>query len=285
MCRFAYYLGPPIRLSALVTEPENSLIHQSYDAKEREEPLNGDGFGIGWYVPELRNEPAIFRSISPAWNDVNLLNLAAVTTSPCMLAHVRAATPGLPVTLLNCHPFARGRLAFMHNGAIGSFDRMRRPLQAGLSDAGFAALSGSTDSELIFSVVVDAYAQIEADQPLERMADALVVGIERVEALRSELAIDEPAYLNLVLTDGERAVVSRYLSPDAEPELEAHSLYRAKGRLVVEDGRGHLRAPKAADDPAVVIASEPLGDRERWEAIPTNHLALVEDGAVALRAI
>ena len=35
MCRFAMYLGPPIQLSALVTEPSNSIIHQSYDAQER----------------------------------------------------------------------------------------------------------------------------------------------------------------------------------------------------------------------------------------------------------
>jgi len=47
MCRFAAYLGPEIFISSLVTEPHHSIIHQSYHAKERIEPLNGDGFGIG----------------------------------------------------------------------------------------------------------------------------------------------------------------------------------------------------------------------------------------------
>ena len=29
MCRFALYLGQPILVSSLVTEPTNSIIHQS----------------------------------------------------------------------------------------------------------------------------------------------------------------------------------------------------------------------------------------------------------------
>ena len=39
MCRFTLYLGPPVRLSTLLTEPEHSLIRQSYQARERSEPL------------------------------------------------------------------------------------------------------------------------------------------------------------------------------------------------------------------------------------------------------
>ncbi len=79
MCRFALYLGPPVRLSQLVTEPTNSIIHQSYHSHERPEPLNGDGFGVAWYVPDIRPEPAVFRSTTPAWNNHNLLHLAPVT--------------------------------------------------------------------------------------------------------------------------------------------------------------------------------------------------------------
>ena len=46
MCRFVAYLGQEITLSSLVTEPDHSLIHQSYDSNERSEPLNGDGSGV-----------------------------------------------------------------------------------------------------------------------------------------------------------------------------------------------------------------------------------------------
>jgi predicted glutamine amidotransferase len=81
MCRFALYLGPPITLDTLITKPVNSIIHQSFHSHERKDPLNADGFGVAWYVPELSLHPAVFRSITPAWNDENLLNLAPLTIS------------------------------------------------------------------------------------------------------------------------------------------------------------------------------------------------------------
>ncbi len=52
MCRLMLYLGPETRLSSLIVEPAHSLIRQSVHSQEREEPLNGDGFGIGWYASE-----------------------------------------------------------------------------------------------------------------------------------------------------------------------------------------------------------------------------------------
>ena len=67
MCRLMLYLGPETRLSSLIVEPRHSLIRQSVHSEEREEPLNGDGFGVGWYASELSLEPAVFRSITPAW--------------------------------------------------------------------------------------------------------------------------------------------------------------------------------------------------------------------------
>jgi len=79
MCRFVLYLGPEITVSSLVTEPEHSIIHQSYMSREREEPLNGDGFGLAWYAPHLTTHPALFKDISPAWNNDNLREMAALT--------------------------------------------------------------------------------------------------------------------------------------------------------------------------------------------------------------
>ncbi|MEQ8425861.1 MAG: hypothetical protein RIA63_14180, partial [Cyclobacteriaceae bacterium] len=75
MCRLMAYKGTPIIADKLLYQPNNSLIKQSISAKEIEEPLNGDGFGIGWYVPELDNTPVNFVSVHPAWNSRNLRNL------------------------------------------------------------------------------------------------------------------------------------------------------------------------------------------------------------------
>src|SRR5688572_1150697 len=109
MCRFIAYIGNEILLADLVINPENSLVRQSYKSRERREPLNGDGFGVGWYTPEVSATPCVFKSISPAWSNSNLLSIADHVRSGCFFAHVRAASPGMAVTETNCHPFQIGR--------------------------------------------------------------------------------------------------------------------------------------------------------------------------------
>jgi hypothetical protein len=42
MCRFLAYRGSQLFMADLLTRSANSLILQSYKAKERKEPLNGD---------------------------------------------------------------------------------------------------------------------------------------------------------------------------------------------------------------------------------------------------
>lgn len=51
MCRFLVYKGREMFMSELLTRAEQSLFQQSFKAPEREEPMDGDGFGVGWYVP------------------------------------------------------------------------------------------------------------------------------------------------------------------------------------------------------------------------------------------
>ncbi len=94
MCRLMAYKGTPIIIDKLLYQPKNSLVNQSINAREIEEPLNGDGFGIGWYVPEVNYEPVTFVSVNPAWSNRNLRNLAPKIKTECMLAHVRAASVG-----------------------------------------------------------------------------------------------------------------------------------------------------------------------------------------------
>lgn len=281
MCRFALYLGEPTTLASLVTDPEYSIIHQSFHSHEREEPLNGDGFGVAWYAPALAEGPAVFKDLTPAWSNMNLLSLARVTESRCLLAHVRAATVGLPVTRLNCHPFERGRFAFMHNGEIGGWRTIRRRLRARLSDEAYAAVLGSTDSEVLFALFVDRYRETDVDAPpIERMLAALEAAVAEVEELSAGAGIEEPSLLNLALTDGRRALVTRYISPRAEGR-RANSLYTIRGRrFVCEGGSGSMEgAEDVAENDSVVVASEPLTGQPWWEAVPANHVVLADDEA------
>jgi glutamine amidotransferase len=275
VCRFTLYLGDPIRLSSLVTEPDRSLIRQSYASREREEPLNGDGFGIAWYVPEMDEAPGLFRSITPAWNNRNLLSLSRVVSSPCILAHVRAATQGSGVDETNCHPFVRGRYAFMHNGDVGGFATVRRAFAGRLSDASFAALQGTTDSEHLFALFLDRLARHGPDPGLDDMAEALASAFREAVALSAEHGGGAPSYLNVAVTNGRRAVVSRVTTDRPE---EAESLYAYTGaRYLCIDGKPALIA-QPGHVGSVLVSSEPLTDDPGWKMLEPNSLLLVDAG-------
>ena len=233
MCRFVLYKGEPITLDLLTTRPPHSIIRQSFKARLREEPLNGDGFGIAWYVPEISPEPALFRSLQPAWNNVNLLHVARVSRSSVVLAHVRAATGGFAVTEPNCHPFNADRFAFMHNGSVAEFQKIKRRLRESLSDTSYLWIHGSTDSEHLFALFRDHAATTRASTPLAAMADAMGRTIEDVSRMTHDVGATRRSLLNMAVSDGEHAVVSRFAT-HGEP---APSLWLRTGeRYVCQDG-------------------------------------------------
>ncbi len=271
MCRFVFYMGPEIRMASLVTEPVHSIVVQSYHSEERDEPLNGDGFGVAWYPADAGECPAVFKSISPAWSNQNLRHLSRVIRSRCILAHVRAATPGLPVSEINCHPFLRGDFAFMHNGGINEFGAVNRPLRRALSDASYAGIMGTTDSEAIFAIFFDQYSSIETEHGVEKMATALEAAIETIEALLSSTRHSAGCDLNLVVSDGRVAVASRYSSKNRKP----NSLYLHAGHSYRCD-RGEAKLSPCAE-PTILIASEPLTRDASWQAIEANRLVTIDE--------
>jgi ergothioneine biosynthesis protein EgtC len=272
MCRLLAYRGTPIILDKLLYQPKNSLITQSYDSKEREEPLNGDGFGIGYYVP-IHNEPITFVSINPAWNNRNLRNLAPKVSTSCLVAHVRAASVG-DVSESNCHPFHYRDILCLHNGGNENFTRIKRKLRDGLSDEMYNWIKGQTDSEHIFAYILSYLFATHKDLNEETVMDAFEHTYRHLKVLMKEAGITEPAYLNMVITNGSFIVATRYVSDPAEEPL---TLYHSEGsRYVVEDGITRLEAPSDEDE-AVLIVSEKLTDEAHWTRIPKNHFVVVEN--------
>jgi glutamine amidotransferase len=271
MCRFAFYKGPPITLDLLTTRPENSIIHQSFKSRMREEPLNGDGFGLGWYVPEITPEPAQFRSIQPAWNNVNLLHLARVSRSSVILAHVRAATSGFGVTESNCHPFATGRFAFMHNGSVADFLKLKRRFRENLSDDAYLSIHGTTDSEHLFALFCDHVKRLRRKSSVDTMAAALAATITDVRELTAAVGANRRSLINVAVTDGQCAVASRFTTDDSE----GLSLYVRTGtEYVCEEGICRMR-DNADEHATVIVASEPLTEEPGWQEVPRNHLILI----------
>ena len=268
MCRFTLYLGPPVRLSSILLDPVHSLIRQSVDSHERSEPLNGDGFGVGWYVPEFSDEPAVFRSITPAWNNRNLHNLARVIGSSCILAHVRAATQSSGVNEANCHPFRYRKYLCMHNGDVGNFYKVRRRLLESVSDEAFSNVFGSTDSEHFFAVIIDELLKKEVNGVME-LATALDTAIQRVVNIVNTHGGGEPCYLNVAVSDGVNAVISRYTN---DSEYLPETLYYYLGHLYESCEQDQLGSD------AVVVSSERLTEDANWQPVPPNHLIVLSRG-------
>src|SRR5882672_7060519 len=179
MCRFIAYHGEPILLEDLIASPSHSLIKQSIHATESRSETNGDGFGLGWYGE--RERPGLYREVSPAWSDENLLSICAQVRSRMFFAHVRAAT-GTATMRANCHPFAVGRYMFMHNGQIGGFQAIRRRLEALIPDELYNARAGTTDTEVLFLIALGNGLETE---PIQAMAKT--IGLVQTEMDRASI--------------------------------------------------------------------------------------------------
>ena len=272
MCRLLAYKGTPIIIDQLLYQPKNSLINQSINAREIEEPLNGDGFGIGWYVPELNYEPITFVSVNPAWSNRNLRNLAPKIKTDCMVAHVRAASVG-DVSESNCHPFQYKNILMAHNGGIEEFQKVKRKIREPLTDELYNWIKGQTDSEHIFALVLHNLFKNHQVVSPDTVVDSFEKTFVTIKKLMSENEITEAAYLNMVFTNGLFLVATRYVS---DPKEEPLTLYHSEGsRYVVENGTTRLEAPQDNDN-AVLVVSEKLTDDKDWTMIPANHFVIVE---------
>lgn len=278
MCRFVAYIGPPILASDLLYRPRNSLVvAQSVNAGEMSVAVNGDGFGVGWYVPELDSEPCVFRSIKPAWSDANLRNLARKIYSPLIFAHIRAATPGFPVEEVNSHPFMCGKLMFMHNGMIGGFREIRRKLLRQLNDVAYDAILGSTDSEHFFGLILNHIDDPWGDVTCDDMVYALHRALDDLSTLLVEAGVRQHSYLNVALTNGTSIVALRYTT---NPDVQPASLYYALGRRYncEVDGCVVEPMPDGKRPVMVIIASEPITARRTdWIKVERNAMMIVDE--------
>lgn len=270
MCRWVVYRGEdPLLLADLLIRSKHSLIKQSYKSRERREPLNGDGFGVGWYDWQFGETPCVYKSIRPAWADLNLHRLSHFVRSPCLFAHVRAATKGFPVTELNCHPFMYKQLLWMHNGHIPNFQKIKRKLQESLSDEAYQSISGTTDSEHCFALFLDHLDLSKESYSVEDIKNAVHGALEKLAKWSSETDLGEACAYNFAVTDGRHVVATRHATG---PDAKAESLYYALGKRYEPNQRGDKIIPAHGQPRALLIASEPITDSAwEWVEVPTGH--------------
>ncbi|CAG8444146.1 14940_t:CDS:2 [Gigaspora rosea] len=168
----------------LITRPAHSIINQSFDSRLRLDtlPVNGDGFGVGWYQsnPNTTSTPCIFTSITPAWNNQNLSRLAEEIQSSLVFAHVRAST-------------------------TGALSETNYEL--------FLFVQGNTDSEWAFALFLNQLEDpINGQFDHEMLKIAMLKTIDQLNNWAEEAGIHESSLLNFAVTDGHSVICTRYIN-------------------------------------------------------------------------
>jgi glutamine amidotransferase len=237
MCRHLAYLGPPRSLATLLYDASHSLEEQSWKPlRQRSGAMNADGWGIGWYDPLVRPEPARYRTAAPMWTDGSFRSVAEVVHSGAFLAAVRSATPPAPVVETGNAPFVDGPWLFSLNGYVLDFrGPVGQSLRHAVSEARAIAIEGSSDSEVLFALVLDALDRGATAE--EALAGVIARTVEQSEA-----------FLNLMVHDGQVIVATTWRN--------SLSVLRDEGLATG----------------GVLVASEPLDDDPGWVDVPDHSI-------------
>ena len=266
MCRWMAWLGQPVLIDELLFKSQHGIVDQSLHARMGAEPTNGDGFGLGWYG--IGDGPGVYRSVSPAWGDPNLRELACHLESPLFLAHIRAAI-GSPVQETNCHPFRHGQWLFVHNGFIADFHLLRRELMLAIDPELFADVQGSTDSEVVFHLALTHGLEQDPIGALER-----TVGL--IEETAGRHGITSPVQATSVCRTARRC--GRCAT---RPRARRGRCSRPPTSARSDTSIPTTSVSSARTDEDRLIVSEPFSDLPGvWHEIPPSTAVIVRHGGV-----
>jgi glutamine amidotransferase len=285
MCRALLYLGQPILIDQLLFQPDSSLVQQSYMPRMAR-MLNLAGFGmVAWESQSVEPEkPFRYASTVMPIFDHNLKSLAGKIKADCFLGHVRGVSMESTVNLSrhNIHPFwyPGTKLVLAHNGDLYQFAEMREDLRAHIRPQIARNISGSTDSEWIYAILLS-----QLDDPgAYATGDELRRAIERtlsiIGSVRRARGISVASSCNLFITEGQQIFAVRFCfdfgcfptsvpSRVHEADLSYLSLWYTLGREygLYDDEWKMIGGPAAAD--SVMVASEPLTkELSKWLEVP-----------------
>jgi glutamine amidotransferase len=161
-------------------------------------------------------------------------------TAGAVLAAVRSATVGMPVTETAAAPFAEGRWLFSHNGLVQGWPDSLAAPAARLPTRDLLTLDAPTDTALLWALVRG------------RLRAGMSLGKALADTVGEVLAAAPSSRLNLLLTDGDT--------------LAATTLGHA---LSVRQGPG-----------SVTLSSEPLDGDPDWVPVPDARLVLATPSTV-----
>lgn len=244
--------------------------------------------------------PALYKSSSPPTNDFNFRSLCENTESNCLLSHIRA-TSGSVVTPVNSHPFVFGRHAFMHNGVVSDFTRIRRDMSDLMAYDAYENVRGATDSEHAAGLYMthlcgpkSTAEDWEKTYSLEAMKHALQKTVVDILTLQQNILGSKktPNSLNFCATDGEKLVTCRFRNHATQ---QPPSLYWSEfaGRTLNRKYPGDPDGLRKNDEQGLedgdrvgkhtIVSSEPTTyDEKEWHLIGKNCLLTVDEKGVEM---
>jgi glutamine amidotransferase len=301
VCRFAAYLGEPILFEDLLYRPDGGLVHQAVDA-ELMSYLNLGGFGLAAWDPASPNPdcPLTYRVPNIPNFDRNLRALSQKISVSAFVAHVRGVVydSRQSIGVNNIHPFLfdGASFALAQNGDLYDFTLMRYDLLEHLDARLIGLIEGTTDTEWVYALVLsqleDPFARIGPEQARR----AVTAALEILRDVRGRRGIATQSPVNLVLTNGEWMLATRYAFdygwyPEDgsffadEREHDFTSLWYTVGGRFGQRADGSFAVGEGATTSAVV-ASEPLTKHTAgWLEAPEYSMLVLtpnQDGTLAV---
>jgi glutamine amidotransferase len=298
MCRVLAYLGEPISLEHVLFETDSSLVRQSYSPRMMKTFLNLAGFGMAAWDPRSAraDDPFTYRVTTLPGFDRNLRSLAGKLAPTCLVAHVRGVADAQYDTVAeaNLHPFHfRGtRVALAHNGHLREFGRMRYDLVDHVRPDLAQSISGRTDSEWVYALVLSQLDDPYGEPETRELANAVASALRLLREIRARHGIDTSSPVNLFLATGKSLVATRFSFdygwyPDQDALLETDlpycSLWYTVGGAYVleEDGGSAMSASDVLR--SLLIASEPLTvNPSTWLEVPEYSMITAAIGSNGL---
>jgi predicted glutamine amidotransferase len=221
-----------------------------------------DGWGIAVFEVDTRKW-RVDRGVACAGEDERFHRLAVGSRGELLVSHVRQKTIG-ETSLLNTHPFERGRWVFAHNGTVKDLSWLR----SRSSSERLAEIRGETDSELLFAWL------------LTRLDDAGVTGqpaspeTDKAVGAATRAAREREGFgaFSFLLSDGTTTYAHRF--GRSMFLLERHPEDTVRMRRTARDGT-IVETPWSAARTAIFIASERITD-EPWQNVEEGMLLRIE---------
>ena len=251
MCRYyGLRANSPTRVEWHLVGAPNSLLVQS------RRDLSGFEHADGWGIAAYHGDALEVQRRASAAHDGHFFCAAAERVeATTVLAHVRRATVGR-IGLANTHPFVHGRFALVHNGTVPYFASIQPRLLEAMTAEHRAAIQGGTDSEHLLQLILSIHAQLDGS-----LFASLEAALRRVLTLCREIGQEPHLGLNVLLTDGERMVGSRW-------RRTLHFLEQT-GTAPRPDERTVPATER--DYRALIIASEPTNGGT-WAEVPESSM-------------